>query len=121
MSCSLSCFFLMIRRPPRSTRTDTLFPYTTLFRSARYVARGSREPPLQPANGRAEQRHMLIEQGAGIEVVAVTDDLAGAVPAQQRAAFEADQLAAVQPRLSVTHDPAQIALAVAYLLVSRSE
>src|SRR3546814_6528130 len=28
-------FFLMIRRPPRSTRTDTLFPYTTLFRSWR--------------------------------------------------------------------------------------
>src|SRR3546814_14167768 len=28
-------FFLMIRRPPRSTRTDTLFPYTTLFRSRR--------------------------------------------------------------------------------------
>src|SRR3546814_6234411 len=26
-------FFFMIRRPPRSTRTDTLFPYTTLFRS----------------------------------------------------------------------------------------
>src|SRR3546814_11174347 len=26
-------FFLMLRRPPRSTRTDTLFPYTTLFRS----------------------------------------------------------------------------------------
>src|SRR3546814_2314389 len=32
--CWLSrIFFLMIRRPPRSTRTDTLFPYTTLFRS----------------------------------------------------------------------------------------
>src|SRR3546814_18255601 len=31
---SFTCiFFLMIRRPPRSTRTDTLFPYTTLFRS----------------------------------------------------------------------------------------
>src|SRR3546814_4425618 len=28
----------MIRRPPRSTRTDTLFPYTTLFRSQRLVA-----------------------------------------------------------------------------------
>src|SRR3546814_13601300 len=27
------CFFLMVRRPPRSTLTDTLFPYTTLFRS----------------------------------------------------------------------------------------
>src|SRR3546814_11046983 len=32
MSC-FSLFFLMIRRPPRSTRTDTPFPYTTLFRS----------------------------------------------------------------------------------------
>src|SRR3546814_393532 len=32
--CFLFCFFfLIIRRPPRSTRTDTLFPYTTLFRS----------------------------------------------------------------------------------------
>src|SRR3546814_12289171 len=32
-------FFLMIRRPPRSTRTDTLFPYTTLFRSGRQGSR----------------------------------------------------------------------------------
>src|SRR3546814_14839072 len=31
--CFIVFFFLMIRRPPRSTRTDTLFPYTTLFRS----------------------------------------------------------------------------------------
>src|SRR3546814_18829380 len=30
---SIYFFFLMIRPPPRSTRTDTLFPYTTLFRS----------------------------------------------------------------------------------------
>src|SRR3546814_1293533 len=29
------CFLLMRRRPPRSTRTDTLFPYTTLFRSVK--------------------------------------------------------------------------------------
>src|SRR3546814_6530300 len=35
MLCYLIYFFLMIRRPPRSTRTDTLFPYTTLFRSIR--------------------------------------------------------------------------------------
>src|SRR3546814_13552187 len=36
-------FFLMIRRPPRSTRTDTLFPYTTLFRSAaQYRGTGGR-------------------------------------------------------------------------------
>src|SRR3546814_1929786 len=31
--CYYLFLFLMIRRPPRSTRTDTLFPYTTLFRS----------------------------------------------------------------------------------------
>src|SRR3546814_21015987 len=35
-------FFLMIRRPPRSTRTDTLFPYTTLFRSRPKRRQGAR-------------------------------------------------------------------------------
>src|SRR3546814_989754 len=35
VALSFLCFFLMIRRPPSSTRTDTLFPYTTLFRSLR--------------------------------------------------------------------------------------
>src|SRR3546814_5397739 len=40
-------FFLMIRRPPRSTRTDTLFPYTTLFRSlGRAAGPGHREVGL---------------------------------------------------------------------------
>src|SRR3546814_16653850 len=39
----------MLRRPPRSTRTDTLFPYTTLFRSERYY---------QTAEA-AEQRHQI--------------------------------------------------------------
>src|SRR3546814_1740282 len=41
----------MIRRPPRSTRTDTLFPYTTLFRSARLP--GVQDPRL----GRRQARH----------------------------------------------------------------
>src|SRR3546814_12059850 len=38
ISCVSFFFFLMIRRPPRSTRTDTLFPYTTLFRSVDFVS-----------------------------------------------------------------------------------
>src|SRR3546814_10905403 len=43
MCVYLFCFFfLMIRRPPRSTRTDTLFPYTTLFRSSTLGARTAR-------------------------------------------------------------------------------
>src|SRR3546814_11563676 len=40
-------FFLMIRRPPRSTRTDTLFPYTTLFRSGEDRAGGKSDPDSQ--------------------------------------------------------------------------
>src|SRR3546814_1221905 len=40
--CVIVFFFLMIRRPPRSTLTDTLFPYTTLFRSGlRLFRRGA--------------------------------------------------------------------------------
>src|SRR3546814_8870985 len=35
-------FFFMIRRPPRSTRTDTLFPYATLCRSAKPFPKGDR-------------------------------------------------------------------------------
>src|SRR3546814_8054067 len=44
----------MIRRPPRSTRTDTLFPYTTLFRSAsvRRRGRGARIWAWRPCAGR---------------------------------------------------------------------
>src|SRR3546814_18147446 len=43
-------FFFMIRRPPRSTRTDTLFPDTTLFRSARSTT-GQRNVVRRPARG----------------------------------------------------------------------
>src|SRR3546814_3381811 len=43
------CFFLMIRGPPRSTRTDTLFPYTTLFRS--------RSPHRQPPAAAIRRPH----------------------------------------------------------------
>src|SRR3546814_15566263 len=38
-------FFLMIRRPPRSTRTDTLLPYTTLFRSPCEFPRPAKPSP----------------------------------------------------------------------------
>src|SRR3546814_10363354 len=47
----------MIRRPPRSTRTDTLFPYTTLFRSAARGVLGLADDRLVlEIRGRAEQR-----------------------------------------------------------------
>src|SRR3546814_4698040 len=51
--CAFIFFFLMIRRPPRSTRTDTLFPYTTLFRSpARLVDRLLHRPEGNPGADR---------------------------------------------------------------------
>src|SRR3546814_17530970 len=49
----------MIRRPPRSTRTDTLFPYTTLFRSIRQTVRAPirRGREIAAVTGRARRRH----------------------------------------------------------------
>src|SRR3546814_10458649 len=54
-------FFLMIRRPPRSTRTDTLFPYTTLFRSrfakVKKLNQSCRTRHHRPANPPAWRYH----------------------------------------------------------------
>src|SRR3546814_3180007 len=61
-------FFLMIRRPPRSTRTDTLFPYTTLFRS---LTGGNRIAEI--AMGQiGEVDHELLQQ-ALVEAETVAD------------------------------------------------
>src|SRR3546814_18218112 len=49
--CVACCFLLMIRRPPRSTLTDTLFPYTTLFRSLGYHSVSARLRTGNAANG----------------------------------------------------------------------
>src|SRR3546814_4389527 len=53
----MTVFFLMSRRPPRYTRTDTLFPYTTLFRSrsqaSDYPSRSS-PPPVEAQQLRVE-------------------------------------------------------------------
>src|SRR3546814_6882935 len=49
-------FFLMIRRPPRSTRTDTLFPYTTLFRSSCSASWRSRCPGRARRKSRRPRR-----------------------------------------------------------------
>src|SRR3546814_10230223 len=47
----------MIRRPPRSTRTDTLFPYTTLFRSPRWRKSCRSSPGGSKGYGRFPKRH----------------------------------------------------------------
>src|SRR3546814_20709949 len=54
----------MIRRPPRSTRTDTLFPYTTLFRS---------DQPSTAAVARGPAQHLAQERPSRVGVVGVED------------------------------------------------
>src|SRR3546814_13810503 len=44
MSYSYYLLYLIVRRPPRSTRTDTLFPYTTLFRAGAFARRQGDHP-----------------------------------------------------------------------------
>src|SRR3546814_15924033 len=94
--CTVFFFFLMVRRPPRSTRTATLFPYTTRFRSppdppgggSRPVAAVARRPAASVHHDRADGLALVHEvealvdvverQGVGDEVVDV--DLALHVP-----------------------------------------
>src|SRR3546814_14450323 len=62
MCILLKFFFLMIRRPPRSTRTDTLFPYTTLFRSDGVEAQRQRtfaDRHLQIAGGQCISTRLI--------------------------------------------------------------
>src|SRR3546814_9117670 len=84
-------FFLMIRRPPRSTRTDTLFPYTTLFRSRlRHVGRSFGPwivpAPSSPGRTRMTLRHArmlalcLPLLGMASAAQAFIVNIAGAIP-----------------------------------------
>src|SRR3546814_14448411 len=66
----------MIRRPPRSTRTDTLFPYTTLFRSwnmpsAFAVAKVSTYATSRSA---LQHRHLVAAQGQDIDAISTDRD-----------------------------------------------
>src|SRR3546814_16235699 len=65
----------MIRRPPRSTRTDTLFPYTTLFRSRRQILEEffaeaeSRRDIMLAAEEAARRRRILTVEGRGPVII----------------------------------------------------
>src|SRR3546814_17000014 len=99
----------MIRRPPRSTRTDTLFPYTTLFRSCRLTllalflvlwsapAAASDLHPVRHGEGRLWR----IERGDAppshiMGTIHITDPRVRDLPAPIREAFEASERAAFE-------------------------
>src|SRR3546814_19518330 len=99
-------FFLMIRRPPRSTRTDTLFPYTTLFRSQPHRARALRAavsperlPALKPAGLRAPVLCVSVLHAFGKHTAELAHRFLMAIVADARAVacqIEAPALAFVQ-------------------------
>src|SRR3546814_7271413 len=68
-------FFLMIRRPPRSTRTDTLVPYTTLFQGA----------PCWASLGARRLDQILLPQGLTSLILAVDNDAEGELAAARAA------------------------------------
>src|SRR3546814_11590621 len=67
----------MIRRPPRSTRTDTLFPYTTLFRSAVEQTAAGMEIHVRDTRALEPLRSLIANEGRGrgrIRVVVPTGE-----------------------------------------------
>src|SRR3546814_2401174 len=112
-------FFLMIRRPPRSTRTDTLFPYTTLFRSAPAGARApepgdrgqddiarSERPHLQMADRPSRRARFPFLRPAGeprfpVLRRALRPRLSGAAPAPRSPPAAAASLR--RPTLALNH------------------
>src|SRR3546814_15648250 len=97
----LHVFFLMIRRPPRSTRTDTLFPYTTLFRSlfasiAAPLFDGGRI--RQQINIRTAQQEAALA-GYRQSVLIALEDVENALAAVQSARLR-------RPQLAVAYDAA---------------
>src|SRR3546814_13368572 len=84
------CFFLRIRRPPRSTRTDTLFPYTTLFRSVLSVPLAI--AAFLPLAGRRLTRVPLATWGMVIAHFGIAVALFGMA---SESAFSRERLAAI--------------------------
>src|SRR3546814_16453507 len=69
----------MIRRPPRSTRTDTLFPYTTLFRSGSLYDDGAFDTPNGLSYSFILGAVALRTAGLGIGIDPITRDLQGVI------------------------------------------
>src|SRR3546814_14353015 len=87
----LVVFFLMIRRPPRSTRTDTLFPYTTLFRSTK----------LEPESHPHDETHAVCILSCRTRKSRRVADLARPFDADVGRKFLDDLVASPQPEFEV--------------------
>src|SRR3546814_10833797 len=99
----------MLLPPPRSTRTDTIFPYTTLFRSAKRAERPERgrKPGVQHV-GIARQRRIGASLRPSLLLILGDDDIAVAV-VPRRNLVPPPKLTADAPGLDVLH-PVEIGL-----------
>src|SRR3546814_14662549 len=94
-------FFLMIRRPPRSTRTDTLVPYTTLFRSADADAHGvGGDGHAFDHDVRIEAQDVAVFERAGLAFVGVAHPV---LLAREGARHEAPLKAGGKARATADH------------------
>src|SRR3546814_3192829 len=82
----------MIRRPPRSTRTDTLFPYTTLFRSSRDRVFGAHQQAEILAAGLQESLDQAIDALVDIGAQLVKRPLVGGLSGQPRSEEHTSEL-----------------------------
>src|SRR3546814_13020213 len=96
------CFFLMLRRPPRSTRTDTLFPSPTLFRSPLRSFSLSFVGPMAP--GPLALEATVLRSGKSVTQVQISGSQDGQVVAVMLASLGRGR----QSVLEVVAPPAQI-------------
>src|SRR3546814_1399028 len=87
----------MIRRPPRSTRTDTLFPYTTLFRSGR----GQRLETI--ADARPEIRSALDRAGRFLGLAALVSVVLAAVAVAMAARRSEEHTSELQSLMRISY------------------
>src|SRR3546814_14451700 len=91
-------FFLMIRRLPRSTRTDTLFPYTTLFRSQDSDLCPNSQPTSQSGAGPAALPDLRLRSARPVPLTVVapppgpTGTMKGTPRARQRETSQPEQI-----------------------------
>src|SRR3546814_15668534 len=99
--CIVFLFFLMLRRPPRSTRTDTLFPYTTLFRSADIMVE---ERLARNLAALGEAQHLAAQRGqAPVVAIELVDQIFDLGAVELHALDQRGQLDRKSTRLNSSH------------------
>src|SRR3546814_54267 len=116
----VTLFFLMILRPPRSTRTDTLFPYTTLFRSA--IIEQFRQQDVANEELASQAKRAIKQQEMDMYLQRTSDALgaaSGLMKSNSKEAFRIGQAAAIGQAIVNTYTAAttayQSAAAIPYV------